>query len=335
MLRLFQCLYPDAPFDVGDVKLVKTCSALYFCLPSEVKEVSSDGHSQQKSSATDNVHKNQGDKKVGYAKFLRKIWKVEPFAHFPVFGTFNAEKLDVTFREQIAEDTGLSVDLITTTLTRMVGVLPLEELDKYLIHDTWGHQWQESLLDFEELYTELSLFDRPLSLTESAFVLGAHSRFGDAFLKTASGKVYLDSEKLTEFIDAELYERSIIAFTPILAEMLADVVEYKFLKLHPEQAHLMPSSSLLKDFPSKLDLTLEDLRNCFERASEAFQTWVDSEDVKSRIHAQICDKLNIPDKELKHQELGHILEKAVAVCKARLDRFYQPEWYWEETVMVF
>jgi len=331
VLRLFKHLYPGAPFNVGEVKLIKTCSALYFCLPSEIKENRAEKHSQQISTDTNVEKKNQYHRKVRYEKFLRKIWKVEPFAHFPVFGTFNAENLDLTFREQIAQDTKISVELVTTTLTRMVGFLPLEEIDKYLIHDTWGHQWQESLLDFEELYTELSLFNRPLSLTESASALGEQSEFGDAFLKTASGKIHLDSEKLIDFIDAELYERSIISFTPILAEMLADVVEYKFLRQHPEQAHLMPSSSLLKDYPSKLDLTLEDLRNCFERASEAFQTWVESAEVKNRIHSQICDRLNIPDKKLVHKELNDILEKAVEICKQRLDRFYQPEWYWEKT----
>ena len=331
VLHLFQHLYPGAPFAVGEVKLIKTCSALYFCLPAEIKEATSIKQNQKSSTDTDKTNRNQDDKTVGYKDFLRTMWQVEPFAHFPVFGTFNAENLDLNFREQIAQDTKLSVQLITTTLTRMVGVLPLEELDKYLIHDTWGHQWQESLLDFEELYTELSLFNRPLCLTESASALGEESEFGDAFLKTASGKIYLDSEKLTEFIDAELYERSIISFTPILAEMLADVVEYKFLKLHPEKAHLMPSSSLLKEYPSKLDLTLEDLRNCFERASEAFQTWVDSDRAKNRIRSQICDRLNVPDKEIMHQELDHALEKAVEICKERLDRFYQPEWYWVKT----
>ncbi len=331
VLHLFQHLYPGAPLAVGEVKLIKTCSALYFCLPSELKEVSTDIHTQQESEGTDANKELHYEKKLGYAQFIRKIWQVEPFANFPVFGTFNAEDLDLTFREQIAQDTKLTVDLVTTTLTRMVGFLPLGELDKYLIHDTWGHQWQESLLDFEELYSELSLFNRHLSLSESASALGEKSEFGDAFLKTASGKIHLDSEKLTEFIDAELYERSIISFTPILAEMLADVVEYKFLKLHPEKAHLMPSSSLLKEYPSKLDLTLEDLRNCFERASEAFQTWVDSDRAKNRIRSQICDRLNIPDKEFMHQKLDNALEKAVEICKERLDRFYQPEWYWVKT----
>ncbi len=331
ILSFFQCLYPGAPFDVGEVKLIKTCSALYFCLPSVIKESVAKKDAEQEKDTTNSDVKQHTKKKISYAQFLRKIWQVEPFAHFPVFGTFDAEHLDITLRKRIAEDTGLSLELVTTTLTRMIGFLPLEELDKFLIHDTWGHQWQESLLNFEELYTELSLFGRPLSFTESASVLGEQLSFFDAFVRTDTGDIQLDTEKLTEFIDAELYERSIIAFTPILAEMLADVVEYKFLQLYPDQAHLMPSSSLLKDYPSKLDLTLEDLRNCFVRASEAFQTWVDSDEAKHRIHTEIVEKFDIPDREKEHKGLDRLLVKAVNICKERLERFYQLDWSWEKT----
>ncbi|MCG8623955.1 MAG: hypothetical protein MJE68_18440, partial [Proteobacteria bacterium] len=195
----------------------------------------------------------------------------------------------------------------------------------------WGHQWQESLLDFEEPYTALTLFKRPLSLTETASVLGEQTSFADTFVKTEAGKIALDSEKLQQFIDAELYERAIIAFTPILAEMLADVVEYKFLELYPEQAHLLPSSSLLKVFPSKLDLTLVDLRTCFGHVSEVFQNWVASESTQQELHKEICEKLNIPNDATKHKELSQVLNTAGELCKAQLQAFYQPEWAWEKT----
>ena len=246
ILQLFQSLYPDSPFEAGEVKLVKTASALYFCLPTEpvVKR-------GQKSKFSEEDDPSQHPQAY-YEKFLQKIWEVEPFAHFPVFGTFNAEELDLTFRQEIAADTELSLELATSTLTRMVGVLPLLELDKYLIHDTWGHQWQESLLDFEVPYTALTLFKRPLSLTETASVLGKQTSFADTFIKTEAGTITLDSEKLQQFIDAELYERAIIAFTPILAEMLADVVEYKFLELYPEQEHLLPEFFLTQSVSQQI-----------------------------------------------------------------------------------
>ena len=324
ILQLFRYVYPGSPFEVGEVRLVKTSSALYFCLPTEPTEKAQAAKQNAENSTSEHS-------KSDYENFLRKIWEVEPFAHFPVFGTFNAEGLDLTVRQGIVTDTELPLELITSTLTRMIGVLPLAELDKYLIHDTWGHQWQESLLDFEEPYTALTLFQRPLSLTETASVFGKQTSFADTFFKTASGSVELDPVKLQQFIDAELYEREIIAFTPILAELLADVVEYKFLELYPEQEHLLPSSSLLKAFPSKLDLTLADLRTCFVHASEVFQNWITSASTQQDLHAEICEKLDIPNDALKHKELSEVLNTAVELCKAQLHAFYQPEWAWERT----
>lgn len=321
-LQIFRALYPGAPFEVGEVKLVKTSSALYFCLPTEPI----DNPQKSKQNAGNNTSRHD---KSDYEKFLRKIWEVEPFAHFPVFGTFNAEDLDLILRQEIVADTELPLELITSTLTRMIGVLPLAELDKYLIHDTWGHQWQESLLDFEVPYTALTLFQRPLSLTETASVFGKQTSFADTFVKTEAGSVELNSAKLQQFIDAELYEREIIAFTPILAELLADVVEYKFLELYPEQEHLLPSSSLLKSFPSKLDLTLVDLRTCFVHVSEVFQNWVTSASTQQGLHAEICEKLDIPNDTSEHTELSEVLNTAVELCKAQLQAFYQPEWAWE------
>ena len=327
ILQLFRSLYPGAPFETGEVKLVKTASALYFCLPTEPR-----AEAQEPSRAEDEQREENNTSQrptAYYEKFLRKIWEIEPFAHFPVFGTFDAEDLDLTFRQKISADTELSLELVTLTLTRMIGVLPLAELDKYLIHDTWGHQWQESLLNFEEPYTELTLFKRPLSLTETASVLGEKTSFAETFVKTEAGTIELDSAKLQQFIDAELYERAIIAFTPILAEMLADVVEYKFLELYPEQEHLLPSSSLLKAFPSKLDLTLADLRMFFAHASEVFQNWVASEQTQHQLHKEICEKLDIPNDATKHKELSKVLSTAVELCKEQLHSFYQPEWAWE------
>ena len=113
--------------------------------------------------------------------------------------------------------------------------------------------------------------------------------------------------------------------------MLADVVEYKFLELYPEQEHLLPSSSLLKAFPSKLDLTLADLRNCFVHASEVFQNWVASELTQQQLHKEICKKLDIPNDAAKHKELWQVLSTAVELCKTQLHSFYQSEWSWKQT----
>ena len=305
VLRFFRCLFPDAPFQRGEVKLVKTASALYFCLPTVASA------------------KREGLPDAAI-QFLQRIWEVEPFAHFPVFSTFNAEKVDFALRQQLAENAGLSLELTTLQLTRMIGFLPLDELDQFLIHDTWGHQWQECLLDFEEPYRQLASFHRPLSLIEEASVLGEQTTFAAAFTTTDSGEVCLNRAKLRQFIDAEFYERSIVAFTPIIAELLADAVEYKFLMLHPDAAHLLPSSSLLKAFPSKLDLTFADLRKCFAHASEVFQKWITCAEAQHTLQQELARRLQKP-------VAVEVIAEAVQCCKARLERLYQPEWHWEKT----
>ena len=305
VLRFFQCLFPDAPFKAGEVKLVKTAAALYFCLPTVASA------------------KEEG-LPAATIQFLQRIWEVEPFAHFPVFSTFDAEKVDLALRQHLAEKVGLSVELTTSVLTRMIGFLPLDALDQFLIHDTWGHQWQECLLDFEEPYRQLASFHRPLSLTEEVSVLGEHTTFAAAFTTTDSGDVCLNRKKLLQFIDAEFYERSIVAFTPILAELLADAVEYKFLMHHPDQGHLLPSSSLLKDFPSKLDLTLADLRKCFAHASEVFQKWITCAAAQQTLQQKLARQLQKP-------VATEVIAEAVQCCKTRLERLYQPEWRWQKT----
>ena len=305
VLRFFRCLFPDAPFHAGEVKLVKTASALYFCLPTVASA------------------KREG-LPAATGQFLQRIWEVEPFAHFPVFSTFDAEKVDFALRQHLAENAGLPVELTTLLLTRMIGFLPLDTLDQFLIHDTWGHQWQECLLDFEEPYRQLASFHRPLSLAEEASVLGKHTTFAAAFTTTDSGEVCLNRTKLRQFIDAEFYERSIVAFTPIVAELLADAVEYKFLMQYPEQAHLLPSSSLLKAFPSKLDLTLADLRKCFAHASEVFQKWITCAAAQRTLQQKLARQLQKP-------VATEVIAEAVQCCKERLERLYQPEWHWEKT----
>jgi hypothetical protein len=203
----------------------------------------------------------------------------------------------------------------------------MDEIDKFLIHDTWGHQWQESLLDFEEPYTQLARFDLPLSLQEQASVLGQQRTLADVFATTDTGEITLDEAELRRFIDDEIYERSVVALTPAVAEILADIVEYKFLTLHPDKEKLLPSSSLFKNYPTKFDLTLQDLHFCFEQASKVFREWATSKALQDQMQAQILDALKVPHTKAEH--VHKVVQAAARICEERLADFYQPQWFWE------
>lgn len=314
VFRLFQGFYPDSPFHPGQVKLIKTASALFFCLP----------FNAQTTPGWEDVPEAD---KVRYKQFIHRIQQGEPFAHFPAFGPFEGGDTASDILNGIIDSAQLSYERVTTTLTRMVSILPMDEIDKFLIHDTWGHQWQESLLDFEEPYTQLARFDLPLSLQEQASVLGQQRTLADVFTTTDTGEITLDEAELRRFIDDEIYERSVVALTPAVAEILADIVEYKFLTLHPDKEKLLPSSSLFKNYPTKFDLTLQDLHFCFEQASKVFREWATSKALQDQMQAQILDALKVPHTKAEH--VHKVVQAAARICEERLADFYQPQWFWE------
>ena len=314
VFRLFQGFYPDSPFHPGQVKLIKTASALFFCLP----------FNAQTTPGWEDVPEAD---KVRYKQFIHRIQQGEPFAHFPAFGPFEGADTASDILNGIIDSAQLSYERVTTTLTRMVSILPMDEIDKFLIHDTWGHQWQESLLDFEEPYTQLARFDLPLSLQEQASVLGQQRTLADVFATTDTGEITLDEAELRQFIDDEIYERSVVALTPAVAEILADIVEYKFLTLHPDKEKLLPSSSLFKNYPTKFDLTLQDLHFCFEQASKVFREWATSKALQDQMQAQILDALKVPHTKAEH--VHKVVQAAARICEERLADFYQPQWFWE------
>lgn len=314
VFRLFQGFYPDSPFHPGQVKLIKTASALFFCLP----------FNAQTTPGWEDVPEAD---KVRYKQFIHRIQQGEPFAHFPAFGPFEGADTASDILNGIIDSAQLSYERVTTTLTRMVSILPMDEIDKFLIHDTWGHQWQESLLDFEEPYTQLARFDLPLSLQEQASVLGQQRTLADVFTTTDTGEITLDEAELRRFIDDEIYERSVVALTPAVAEILADIVEYKFLTLHPDKEKLLPSSSLFKNYPTKFDLTLQDLHFCFEQASKVFREWATSKALQDQMQAQILDALKVPHTKAEH--VHKVVQAAARICEERLADFYQPQWFWE------
>ncbi len=56
------------------------------------------------------------------------------------------------------------------------------------------------------------------------------------------------------FAEGIVLERLAVALTPVIAELIADIAEFKFLELEPDRAHELPNSSLLQAFPRQVGL---------------------------------------------------------------------------------
>src|SRR5678815_1244789 len=90
------------------------------------------------------------------------------------------------------------------TLMTMVSVLPTRLVDQYLVHDAWGHTWQEALSEFEWEYALLPKLDDPLRPGDGPEFGGPGTpALADAFVRRGD-RVELDEAVLLRFAEADV-----------------------------------------------------------------------------------------------------------------------------------
>jgi len=233
--ELFDRLYRDAGYVRGEVDIIRTGTSLFFCV-------------------------SKYPRTEAQKAFVGRVRRTVKQHHFPVFGFYRAEGSDPAMLAQLSAATGFTLEQLAPILTTMMSVLFTEEVDKYVVHDAWGHQWQAHLLPFEDDYQQTAINRRPISLQK-----------GDPGLLAA-----LDvglrggTPNYAAVIDADIQARLVAGASPIIAELLADVVEFKLLST--DAAASLQSSSLFADWPTKLDLTLMDARIYFGQTTAPWRS---------------------------------------------------------------
>lgn len=258
---LFSALHPDHPLQSGEVELIRTATGLFFCVPFDGDVLSTRAHTPPDVRA-----------------FLAHLTHSDPSysAHFPSFGSLRAQDVPRDLHERLVQCTGIDPSTVKQVLPTMVVVLPTAKVDQYIVHDAWGHGWQALLFRFEETYQRTVRCNRLPTLDESFVCVDGTTEITmrEAFAALGAGDEGL--EVWRRFLEAATAHRLLDSLGGLNAEVLADVVEYKFLAQHPEHLHLMPSSSFVKTFPTKLDLTLLDMPMYFARALEGFERLANS-----------------------------------------------------------
>ncbi|MBI3270233.1 MAG: hypothetical protein HYZ53_14580 [Planctomycetes bacterium] len=264
---LFRTLYPDVPLAPDELRIIVTGTMFFFCIPFHGTEL-----------LTPRFRDLTEEGKAPVRDFLRRLtdFTQEQFAHFPAFGFLREDDVDAGLLARLAARTCLSAADVARELGRLVTILPLAEIDKYVIHDVWGHGWQASMLRFEDAYGEVARYADPLRLAEDARSRAGGGLAFRACFRGTGDALEFDPERFRRFVQGELAERLPVALSAVLAEMMADVVEYKFLEENPSLVEAMPSSSLFKLFPTKLDLTLRDVPFYFGQATKVFRLWAKS-----------------------------------------------------------
>ncbi|MEM9491003.1 MAG: hypothetical protein AAGC55_17775, partial [Myxococcota bacterium] len=260
-LELFRAFYGEQPFRPGDISLVFTTSVLFFCIPVGPDDTL----------AADALDRTGGARPeaelAAISQFftaVRKAGNSVKNIRFPAFGLFDIDAVssdllgDIT--RAVRQRPGLeTIDdaVIRQTLTTMVLLVPAGDGEKFFIHDTWGHGWQETLCEFEWLFAEFATLSKPLDATSG----GADGpTLGQAFVDAPDGaaQVAIDRDILGQAIDGDVRRRVKIGLNLAAAECLADLLEHKFVRQRPDIE--LPTSSLLPDSTLKLDLSLSDLK---------------------------------------------------------------------------
>lgn len=317
IVRLFEAIYPGAGVPPQDVEAVVTSTLVFFCLP-----LSADHESLTSARYLELAPERQAA--VRHFLCLQKRFSQERFASFPAFGAVDSAQLDRTLLERIVERSGCGVDLVIEELPKLVTILPQDQIEKYLIHDVWGHGWQASMLRFDDLYEQLADFADPLALNETAqTAFTARLRLSDCFVG-AGDDLRLDEARFRQFATAEVCQRLPIALSAVLAELLADVAEFKFLAEHPDRAAWLPSSSRLWTFPAMLDLTLADVPFYFNQATKVFRLWSRQESRQARLVGELVAA------GASQAAAASAVAQAVAVWKQLEADYFAPELRWRE-----
>lgn len=245
--RAYSLFAGEHPLRSGEIDVVISGTGLYFWLaPAERLD----------------TQRRSGEELRAASEYVadQARFHFEKFMHFPAFSCFDPESCDPLLLEGIAAESGLPQHELRSLLGSLVNVQVGDDLEKYLIHDTWGHAWQDVLSGVKEHYERLVLLQLPFSADTVVSIAGRAAGLVEAIGLAPDGSIRYDEGLADALIHGIMRTRLSAVLAPVCAELLADVVEYSFLADNPGAAAYLTSSSVFKGNPAKLDFAWSDLK---------------------------------------------------------------------------
>jgi hypothetical protein len=315
ILALFQRFHGPLPLRPGDVDVTLTSTTLLFGLPFAHGILLRPDFDQR-----------PADERAAVAAFLALVDKAKnsfDTLRFPGFGYYDRGRLDPALLPEMtaaveAHLGGVPERVVAETLATMVSLVPSQEADLFLIHDIWGHGWEESLCEFEWSYTRLVELREPVGP-------GSGPRFGgDQALAAAfvvqDGRVVLDAAALERALLGDLRGRITIGLNVVVAECLADLVEHKYERRRAPTDPPLPSTSLFPEAPQKLDLSLRDVQTLLKAAHRPYRRLLAEPAEQHKLTAALAatglPEAGLPEAvaqavALLRERWGHLLETAM------------------------
>jgi hypothetical protein len=268
ILRLFQRLFGPLPLRPGDVQVTLTSAALIFGLPFADATLLRPDYAGRPEAERTSIQ-----------SFLQKVEKQQSSfdsLRFPGFGLYQRDQVDPALLEELTAGLGnVPPRVVAETLATMVTLIPAQKAEMFLVHDLWGHGWEESLCDFEWSYARLVELREPIGPETGARFGGEGGLLREAFVPGEQG-VTVDREKLSRVVGSDLRGRIRLGLNVVLAEALADLVEHKYVRRRAPGDPPLPTSSLLPEAPLKTDLSLRDTQSLLKAATRPYRRLLDS-----------------------------------------------------------
>ncbi len=281
-LALMSEFYGELPFRPGDVDVLLVATAIFFFLP-------------RKGNTLDvpDWDERDPDEQRKVREFFEKVDRSNnaQTRRFPSFGLYEPERLGVALVERLSEATGAPAPVVKSTLSTMFSIIPRALHAQYLVHDLWGHTWQEALSEFEWEYALLPWLDRPLSPADGPEFGGENAPALSCAFKVEGGRVVLDESLLLAFAERDLRGRIQVATSVPFSEVLADFMESKFSRARPKLE--LPTSSLLASTSLKIDLTISDTRDQVRRYTAPYRKLAVDQGDQARL-ARELEALGLP-----------------------------------------
>lgn len=284
MLRLFQHLFGQVPIPVAALHCLHTRTQIFFCLDYDGLQLADSSLWQPLPAAH----------QAAIAQFLTQIsqFRFEKFNRFPIFGACDPQHINLEWCDRLSRQLAIPSRRIVQTLLRSVSIIPTQKAEAFLVHDIWGHYWQSLLTQFESDYSILADCDEPLRAGETAYTPLGPIACRELFWVDGQ-RVWLDEERARLFFHGEAQQRLGLLFTHLIGELVADVAEFKFIWDHPTLSDRLPSSSVFKGLPAKLDLSLADIDFLFLRVLQPLLTINVSVMEPSRLEEELLANWNM------------------------------------------
>lgn len=313
-LKAFTALVPFHCFQSSEVNLICTATGLYFVLPDQNSLVNCKSYQRREKAA-----------QKEFNQFLDYIHntRFEKFTDFPMFGNFDARESEDKLIKYLCLQLNESPSNIKEQLNAAISILGVSSVEKYLIHDTWGHLWQADMTDLKILYDRMIQMKQPISLNQTVQIGNNIIGFSDFFYIAYDGTLKLDEDLQKAFISEYVRLKIALIISPVCAEIGADMIEYIYGIVNQSK---LPSSSLFTNLPAKLDFAWNDLRYFCRELTIANLRVHRSSDLRNTFTTEL--------KQILAQKYSHHFENIYDPSKLEIELTEMVDRFFEELTVV-